>query len=256
MHLSHTLDYSFSKRINPDSNEITPRKRRSVSQTPAPVAVTAKKQTNANKKATTSKAKQQIFKRDFELLTQKRTLPSTLLPTSEAVNLLQKHYNISVCSTDSHYCFADTHSTNEFKFSNPQDLRKNLCEYGMPPLAQGSAISDQQLSDLESWVRCAHIQASNVPMFEEMNNQEAKAVMKGLGYQISKEFGRYVLQGASFSSPTIGKDGWDNLPDFINHLARFGVVKSNDTNAKSPVSPEEILRFEVFVASVATFDIR
>jgi hypothetical protein len=141
------------------------------------------------------------------------------------------------------------------KFGNPQDLRENLCAFGLPPVTKGSNISKEEQSNLEFWIRCAHVKdvRDDHLNMDVIDYKDAKSVIQRLGYKISKDTGLYALPNANFVNPIMGKDSWNDLLGFFNHIARFGLVVS--TVASLP-SSEDVLRFQMFVLTVATSDLR
>ncbi|KAL3789673.1 hypothetical protein HJC23_003874 [Cyclotella cryptica] len=250
------------KRITPESHEVTPRRTRNGSRTPAQFNRDDRFADEDSPMLMRKRKQPSKYAQEFAQLQQQRDLPSFVITSDKAIDLLGTHYNIHHhCSGDaSYYSFTDKHSNQELSFSTLQDLRVNLCAYGLPPIAEGSNISDKEQSDLEFWIRCArmkglHNQHASIPEFRRLDHQEAKVILKGLGYQISKEQGLFVLPGANFHNPVIGKDGWYKLIDFVNHLARFGLAESDNPDGKCTLSTEDILRFQLFVAAVATVDI-
>jgi hypothetical protein len=98
-------------------------------------------------------------------------------------------------------------------------------------------------------------ESASIPEFHSMDPQDAKVVLKGLGYQFSKEYGLFVPPRANFHNPIVGKDGRNDLIDIVNHIARFGLAEPDNTG-KCPVLTEDIARFQLFVAAVTTVDIR
>lgn len=178
--------------------------------------------------------------------------------------MLQRHYGISHAASaqGSSFCFTDDQSNKVFQFSTLQDLRENLCSFGLPPVVQGADIGEEEKSDLESWVRCAHMKGLHgdppaIPDWcDVMTHKEVKAVLTKLGYKISKEINLYVLPGAKIHDPLIGVDGWYNLLDFLNHIARFGAAEPKDESAKASVSDADMMRLQIFVATHTTVDFR
>ena len=192
------------------------------------------------------------------MLQKQRDLPLNIISSDDAVGLLQKYYGIShvAKSESSFYCFTDSHSNQEVRFCQIQELRENLCAFGLPSVAGGSKIGKDEQLNLELWVRFAHLKEphnkpAEVSSFDDLNYHEAKALIKKSGYKISKDMSLYVLPGADFHNPTPGKDGWDNLLDFFNHIARFGISESYCMNANNEVS-----RLMTFIIIITTFDVR
>lgn len=257
-----TLNYLDSKRIYPENNELTPlrpsrNRPRLIPNTSPRMASHTRKQIEVVSKP--KKTQPSKFEQEFKKLQKQRDLPINIISSRDAIDLLQKHYDISHIENpeSSLYCFTDTHSNQEVQFYHVQELRENLCAFGLPSIVEGSKISKKQQLDLEFWVRFAHMEQrhdepTEVAALDQLNYQEAKALIKKLGYKISKDMSIYVLPGADFHNPIHGKDGWDNLLDFFNHIARFGLLESST----SSVSNEEILRLKMFITCVTTFDIR
>lgn len=190
-----------------------------------------------------------------------RRLPPKLISSQKAAVLLQEHYGINHAADQegSYYFFTDAHSYEEMKFRDVEDLRDNLCAYGLPSM-EGQPIDVEDQFELEFWIRCAPMkglinESAVLPNHCGVDYQEAKTAIKSLGYKMSKNANYYTLPNAKFHNPSMNEDGWNNLLDFLNHIARFGLVEPGNSDAKSPLSNEAILRFQMFVASIATFDI-
>lgn len=224
--------------------------------------------------------KNRRFKMEFNVETQ-RTLPSQLISSEEALKILTNNYNIDNNNSFArYYCLPGVESTDDGDsrlgcdyFETLQDLRASLCAYGLPPVASGSKLSNDSERKLEAWVRCANIDslcfsseksslvpieltaAPNVPEFEKVLFKEAKKVLKAFGYTVSANSHTFLLPGTTMHNSKLGHDRFDQVIDLINHIARFGL----DTSHKSidcQISDEEKTKFEVFCASVATFDVR
>lgn len=201
-----------------------------------------------------------MLKKEFDVLYEKRDLPTGLIGSQKATELLQQHYGIGfVGGTESSvYCFTDPLSNEEVKFNTLQDLRENLCAYGLPRAATN--LNEEDQFELESWIRCAHMKGlgdpASIPQYTAMTCKKVKDSIRALGYQMSKDFSLYVLPGADFHNPTMGKDGWNSLIAFINHVARFGLAEPSENDQKSPLSSEDILQFLMYIVITATHDIR
>ena len=276
----------YSKRIEPNSelvNEITPRRSRSgrgrgnESELLVKTEVEEKSDPNPFAQPKQQTNKNRRFKMEFNVEPQ-RTLPSQLISSEEALNILTNNYNIDNDNSFArYYCLPGVESTDDGDsrlgcdyFETLQDLRASLCAYGLPPVASGSKLSNDSERKLEAWVRCANIESlsfssnlvpiertatPNVPEFEKVLFKEAKKILKAFGYTISANTHTFLLPGTTMHNSKLGHDQFDQVIDLINHIARFGL----DTSHKSidcQISDEEKTKFEVFCASVATFDVR
>ena len=212
----------------------------------------------------------------WKVLEPQRTLPSQLISSEEALNILTNNYNIDNNNSFArYYCLPGVESRLGCDyFETPRDLRASLCAYGLPPVASGSKLSNDSERKLEAWVRCANIESlcfsseksslvpikqtatPNVPEFEKVLFNKAKKVLKAFGYTISANTHTFLLPGTTtMHNSKLGHDQFDQVIDLINHIARFGL----DTSHKSTdcqISDEEKTKFEIFCASVATFDVR
>jgi hypothetical protein len=75
-----------------------------------------------------------------------RRLPPKLICSQKAAVLLQEHYGINHAADQqgSYYFFTDAHSNEEMKFRDVEDLRDNLCAYGLPSMeGQPIDVEDQ-----------------------------------------------------------------------------------------------------------------
>mmetsp|Transcript_11814 Transcript_11814/g.25906 ORF Transcript_11814/g.25906 Transcript_11814/m.25906 type:complete len:893 (-) Transcript_11814:67-2745(-) len=90
-----------------------------------------------------------------------------------------------------------------------------------------------------------------------MRPNEAKTLLKNLGYAFSPNYGTCVLPGTLMHKSKPGQDQFDKIIDLFNDIARFGLVTADKKHSDDElsVSDEERLNLEVFVASVATFDV-
>jgi hypothetical protein len=259
----------FSKRINPGTNETTPRRSRPRSNPiPQSNARVTSSSVNISSKAKNTKQPSKIkkthpskFEEDFAALERQRELPSSLISSQEATDLLQKHYGISHVANSEGltYFFTDPLTKEELKFPNVQSLRENLCAYGLP--STSSDISGDDFFDLESWVRCAHMiglrgENACIPDYSGVDYKKAKAAIKALGYKTSKNSSTYVLPDADFIHYTPGQDGWNNLLEFFNHIARFGLAGLCKNDKKSALPQEETTQFLIFIVIHSTSDIR
>jgi len=193
---------------------------------------------------------------EFNHLNQQRKLPIKLMCSEEALSTLIDYYNVKVITRDDvdQYCLplAEGECSTQY-FATLQDLRENLCAFGLPPMVKGLTMSDEKGLDLESWIRCANIEylrepTATVPKDTIQRPKHLTKILKGLGYSTSSS---YVLPGTLSHKSKLGYDRFEKLIDLINHIARFGL----DESCK-PVSDKDRLELEVFVASVATFDVR
>jgi hypothetical protein len=250
-----------SKRINPNVEnvyEITPRKRKCRTSATESTLV----EPNGKKTIVTKHTlKQRPFQMEYNQLEQQRNLPTQLICSKEALSILVDNYNAEVIKRDGvdHYCLPLTKGECSTQyFETLQDLRENLCAFGLPPVVKGSSLSEEKRLDLESWIRCANMEALRgpnvtVPHHVALRPRDASRILKGLGYNMHS----YVLPGTSSHKSKLGYDRFEKLIDLINHIARFGLDDSwKSAEAKYSVSEEDRLQLEAFVASVATFDVR
>ncbi len=205
--------------------------------------------------------RQRPLQMEFNLLEQQRSLPCQLMCSKEALSILVDNYSVEVIKRDGvdHYCLPlrEGECSTQY-FETLQDLRENLCAFGLPPMVKGSSLSEEKGLDLESWIRCANMEAlrdpnAAVPQNVVLRPRDASRILKSLGYNMYA----YVLPGTLSHKSKLGYDRFDKLIDLINHIARFGLDDS--WKLAEPMyssSEEDRLQLEVFVASVATFDVR
>ena len=211
------------------------------------------------------------YQMEFNELSTQRTLPAQLIRSQDALAMLIDNYNCSELEGDGedYYCLPDnTHTEGEDSvlgidhFETIQDMRENLCAFGLPPIAKGSKLSKANVNALESWVRCAnmvdvlygdlHGEPASIPEYPRMKPKVARSILKGLGYSFSDNIGAVVLPETKLHNANYGVDRFDKLADLFNHIARFGLSAEPD----SDVSEEERLKLQIHVASVSTFDVR
>ena len=204
-------------------------------------------------------SKQHVITREFN--------GKEIISTEEAVRLVTTHYNFSKITSDGvlYYCLPGVDPGGDFVlgcdfFSHIQDMRRNLCAYGMPAIAKGSKMSDTEKSSLELWIRCANIGAlqqepAQVPECFEMKTIEVWNILKRFGYQLSKDEGTYYLPGTMFHKSRLGEDRFGNITELFKHIARFGLSSVEQPNAEDPVPQQEKLKLQLFVSSVANYDV-
>ena len=205
------------------------------------------------------------YQMEFNELSTQRTLPAQLISSQDALAMLIDNYNCSELEGDGedYYCLPiNNHTEGEDSvlgidyFETIQDMRENLCAFGLPPIAKGSKLSKADVNALESWVRCANMMdvlpGADIPQYSRMKPKVARSILKGLGYSFSDNIGAVVLPETKLHNANYGVDRFDRLADLFNHIARFGLSAEPD----SDVSEEERLKLQIHVASVSTFDVR
>lgn len=181
--------------------------------------------------------------------------------------MLTDNFNISTRQSDGvvYFCLPDVDPTSDFMlgrdfFTSIQDMRKNLCAYGLPPMCKGSKLGKKEKTDLEFWVRYAHIETfqnepATIPVFDPMNRTELKRTLMSLGYQFSKNCNFYALPDTKYHRSRVGKDRFHSINDLFNHIARFGLTSSKEHRNENLKEDGETLKFKIYVATVATFDV-
>lgn len=246
-------------------NEITPRRTRRRC-TDSGFVSEPKVNTGRSKQALS----QQAYRAEFDSLEIQRSLPARLVSSKEALSTLVDSYNFSVVQRDGHeyYCLptvalmeGEDSVLGVHYFETVQDMRENLCAFGLPPIAKGAKLSDGAITGLESWVRCAHMVVvrddgeGGPPEVVRPKLKQVKTWLKQLGYTFRDNFHMVLLPGARCVGSKPGVDRFDSIIDLFNHVARFG-LDTDKAESEVTVSEENQLTLEVFVASVATFDVR
>lgn len=262
--------YCISKRINPNGeqvNEISPRRRTRSSRSDA----TESELVIPGLTKSQPQAKKRRFQNEFNELKLHRELPKQIMSSQKALEMLKDNYNISVIKD--HYYLPKNGGLAEDDghcvlgvdyFSTIQEMRENLCAFGLPSIAKGSKLSETSERELDAWIRCANIrllrssdESVSVPQFVKLMPKVARKVLKSLGYTLSDNTHTYLLPGTTMHQSRLGQDQFDTVIDLINYIARFGLddtQKPDDSDIQ--ISEEDIVNFEIFVASVATFDVR
>jgi cell division control protein 6 len=190
-----------------------------------------------------------------------RKLSIQIMKSEDAFDFLVNCYNVEVVERDGakHYSLPLTESEcSTHYFETLQELRENLCAFGLPPLVKGTTLSDEKWLQLESWIRCANIDALRettvtVPQDIVLKPREASTLLRALGYNTYT----YMLPGTVSHKSNLGYDRFEKLIELTNHIARFGLDDScKRSDSKYPFSREDRLNFEVFAATRATFDVR
>ena len=209
------------------------------------------------------------YQMEFNELLIQRTFPSKLMSSQDALSILVDNYNFSVLQRDGeeYYCLPNVSLTEreEFMpgrdyFETVQDMRENLCAFGLPPIAKGTKLSEATVKDLEFWVRCANMDALQgedpavVPYPVRPKPKEAKATLKRLGYTLCDNYNLVLLPETSCHKSKPGINRSERIIDIFNHVARFG-LETETAESELAVLQEERLNLEVFVATVATFDV-
>lgn len=131
-------------------------------------------------------------------------------------------------------------------FSSLEELRKNLCAYGLP--TSKKALLDEERVDIERWVRYAHV--ANLPdggiinpahAGEPINHMQAWGMLQKLGFKHSS--GGYKVQ-----NPDITKNPlkFERQQDFYVHLARFGIPR---VDGASELSQADRLTLDLFICN-------
>jgi len=182
------------KRIDPNCenvNEITPRRAKRSSTAAATElskpAVRNITRTPAVQIKQTSKIRS--FQMEFNKLEEQRSFPQQLMKSENARSMLIDNYNFSMLERDGeeYYCLPNvalTEGENSMLgrdyFETLQDMRENLCAFGLPPIAKGSKLTDTNVEDLDLWIRFANTEAlcdnDDVPA-------SASAVITGCGHE-------------------------------------------------------------------------
>ena len=246
-------------------NEISPRRRTRSSRSDATESELV---IPGLKKSQPQVSKKRRFQLEFNKLELLRELPKQLMSSQKALEMLKDNYNISVIE-DHYYLPANNRDDGHCVlgvdyFSTIQEMRENLCAFGLPSIAKGSKLSETSERELDAWVRCANIrplrssdESASVPQFVKLRPKEARKVLKSLGYTLSDNTHTYLLPGSTMHQSRLGQDQFDTVIDLINYIARFGLddtQKPDDSDIQ--ISEEDKVNFEIFVASVATFDVR
>lgn len=273
-----------SKRIDPNKenvNEITPRRTRRGGQSNAAESELANNKPTAmphmSHPSASTKPKQTLNRRKYQMefneLKSQRNLPEQLMSSKDALEMLVDSYNFGVVERDGveYYCLPEVNLNEQGEdeedesnmlgcdyFESLQEMRENLCAFGLPPVAKGSKLSEVKVGELEAWIRCANITAlhdasATVPDFADMRPRETRKLLKSLGYTFSDNVGMYVLPGMPIHDSKPGQDRFDKFGDLINHIARFGL--ETDMEDEVDVSDEERLKLEAFFVQAATFDV-
>ena len=208
------------------------------------------------------------YQNAFNDLKIQRNFPTKLMSSQDAVSMLVENYNFSVLNRNGkdYYCLPNVELTDSEDFllgrdyfDSVQDMRENLCAFGLPPAAKGSKLSRAIVHDMESWARCAHFTTDTVPKCErDMMPRDAREILKSLDYIFCDNIKSVLLPGVKAHSSNIGINRFDTIIDLFNYTARFGLDTST-TGSEDSVSMAEAhnrKKLEVFVASVATFDVR
>ena len=260
-----------SERIDPDKeniNEITPRRSRSKRSSDA---AESNKDAEGLLELSPKEHKQALGHRRYQVafncLEEKRQIDLSQIDTEKCYQLLRDYYNVSeLTSYDSHnygnsfFCFHGAEPTEKFKlgvdfFESVQDMREYICAYGLPPRAKRARIQDNEIEELEQWIRSAHIREpydEYVTTSSRMKPREVKNILKGLGYQFSRHFDFYLLPDTPCHKSQVGRDRFEHLIDLFNHIARFGLSSSEDGGVSSVA---ELQRVQLFIASIATNDL-
>lgn len=257
--------------MNPNSetiNEITPRRTRRGRASESELVKPAGEKMSSYQ-LPKQPSSHRTYQMEFSLLKRQREIPHHLISSQIALEMLMDCYNIQLLKSDGenkyylpNVCSTDESVLGRDYFESIQSMRENLCAYGLPPMAKGAKLSTAKLQDLESWIRCANISTlrdvstNDVPQYVDVRPKDARKIFKGLGYTLSDNTQTYVLPGISMHKSKLGHDRFNTLSDLINHIARFGLDSSLMLDAQDlPFSEKERLELEVFVASVATFDV-
>ena len=267
-----SCSYFRSKRIDPEKenvNEITPRRSRSKRSSDA--AASSKDAEDLLELSPKEDQKQALGHRRYQMafncLEEKRQIDLSQIDAEKCYELLTEYYNFSYSTSydPAHYgnnffCFPGVAPTEKFKlgvdfFESVQDMREYLCAYGLPTRTKRMRIPDNEMAELEQWIRSAHIREpydEYVTTDSRMQPKEVKNILKGLGYQFNRHFDFYLLPDTPCHKSQVGRDRFEELIDLFNHIARFGLSSSKDGGVSSVA---ELQRVQLFIASIATNDL-
>ena len=195
-------------------------------------------------------------------------IPERIIGSDEALGLLLQGYGVTRTERDGRACMCmpgvtlpdgsgasgrdDGPKLGVDYFESVQDLRENLCAYGLPHRSVKSRVTKAKQYALESWVRTAHMGSSTIPQ-ETVKPSKIKSVLRGLGYTVSPNHVMFVLPGSMMHKSVANKDRFDSPEELAAHVARFGL----DTNGKNTgeVPEGEVLKVHAFLARVAVHNV-
>jgi cell division control protein 6 len=129
-------------------------------------------------------------------------------------------------------------------FSTIEDLRKNLCAYGLPEPKKALGLEKE---DLCRWVRYAHVLglADGACINEEyigepINQAKAWSFLVRLGFKFAS--GCYVIPGSALHKAK----RFESAEDFYVHLAQFGIPNCDVAPGPS-LSQEDRIKLDLFV---------
>lgn len=190
-----------------------------------------------------------------------------VISSTEAWKLLTTFYNFKTFESDEtlYFCLPDFETPRESTFRQDyfaelQDMRKNLCSYGIPS-SNNTRITEKDRHRLEIWVRCAIIDhPEQTPMkLPEMQFDwnEASYLLARLGCTTRNMGGGLVhfLPGVEENEAKLETNCFVTRFSLCNHVARFGWHLSQEILEKCHLSAELKLELDVFVICVGNFDI-
>mmetsp|Transcript_30959 Transcript_30959/g.61708 ORF Transcript_30959/g.61708 Transcript_30959/m.61708 type:complete len:1422 (-) Transcript_30959:375-4640(-) len=190
-----------------------------------------------------------------------------VISSTEAWRLLKTFYNFKTFESDetSYFCLPDFDTLRESTFhqdyfADLQDMRKNLCAYGIPS-SNDTKITEKDRHRLEIWVRCAIIDhPEQTPMkLPEMQFDwnDASYLLARLGCTTSNMGGGLVhfLPGVEENEAKLETNCFVTRFSLCNHVARFGWQLPREILEKCHLCAQLKLELDVFVICVGNFDV-
>ena len=182
-----------------------------------------------------------------------------LLPGIDAWHLLMDRFGFSFANNK--YCLPgkenrpgkdSTAVEGVNYFGALADLRKHLCAYGLPEIKPNKGLQGEDIFHIDRWVRYAHViglqegQIVNPADIREHNGLSAWTLLAKLGLRYSG--GTYVIPTQDPTKPAFR---FERQPDYLRHLARFGVprVEGYPKSEKHELSKEDRLGLDLFLAT-------
>ncbi len=132
-------------------------------------------------------------------------------------------------------------------FGSLDELRKHLCAYGLPEVKKH--LTEDEVCNISRWVRYANIIGlcdgaliNPKDVGEPLNFMRAWCMLQKLGMKYS----------AGYMYPTFGTSKgqlkFERAPEFIVHLARFGIPHIDGIHPSEVLSEDDRFKLDLFIA--------
>ncbi len=182
-----------------------------------------------------------------------------LIKNADAWELLKSSFGFLYDSSNNAYCLPGNENMPSKNpsaekgvnyFETLQDLRHNLCAYGMPECNRRSTSPEfDHWAQIDNWLKYAHVTGLSDGAVIDQSDLGEPITFK-TAWSLLKKFGMKYSSSGYVIPPShpCGKTWkFERQENFLEHLARFG-LPSPDSVAKEKVTAEERMKLDFYIA--------